>query len=139
MNQLAIIVLAGISLTGCSAPHQAEVSPECGRYDREKLKNTDLAKLSDTDRTLSLAVIAAEDCAHHTAATFASGSDGADVIAASVADVCVGQIANWAGIDAAQHPASVVLANAQPSVREEVIRQAKIEVLRDRAARCPAS
>ena len=62
-------------------------------------------------------IAAAEDCAYHTAAALAGGTDSADVIAAAVADACFSEIEGWTNWDVKNDPSTP----REQSVREVVI------------------
>jgi hypothetical protein len=124
--KLMIVVVCSI-LSSCERP-RTPLSPLCGQYDREKLKEV------PADMQI---VAAAEDCAHHTAATFAAGTDSADVIAAGAMDACSSEIASWVNQSLQKDP-SAPRDQVTRSVKYEVLTQARLEVLRDRAGHCPA-
>jgi hypothetical protein len=124
---LTVVICSLLSSCDRSRP-PPPLSPLCGQYDREKVK---------TVPADMRAVAAAEDCAHHTAAALAGGSDSADVIAAGVMDACSSEIATWVE-QATQKSPSDPRDQVARSVRYEVLTQARLEILRHRAGHCPA-
>lgn len=114
-------------LSSCHQARTPPVSSLCGQYDRNKLKVVPPGME---------VVAAAEDCAHHTAASLADGSDSADVIASGVMDACSAEVAAWE-TQAAQKDPSAPRDQLDRSVKYEVVTQARLEVLRDRAGHCP--
>ena len=125
------LLAAVLTLAACGQPQAKQAaltsSPLCTQFDRQKSPDIDKEAFG---RAL--------DCAHHTAASFAGGGDSADVIAESVPATCFRDISQAAS-DQVRDGVAGSISISRSSLERYLIGEARIEVLRQRAGRCPPS
>ena len=126
-RRMAMLAAVGVSLLiEQSVAQSSPVSPLCSEYDRTKLHA--LLPIPGGDGVVM-------DCVHHNAARLAGGRDTEEEVAQVAVDLCALEVSEWAYATWRARRLGT-LEERQVGTWQEMVSEARIEVVRQRAGHC---